>query len=151
MLVLSRRPEEKILLPTVPAVIKVIAAQSGLVRLGIEAPSHVPILREELFDNDPAALGIGRSDEGTANLRHAVRSRINNLILGLTLLRMELTDSGALAVPNGWMSTKRSSRGATRNEAPGDAGPPMKFPCAQVKCHNPGRNSFTGFATWVKS
>ena len=48
MLVLSRRPDEKILLPTVPAVIKVISSQAGLVRLGIEAPAHVPIVRAEL-------------------------------------------------------------------------------------------------------
>src|SRR5215218_3498279 len=44
--------DEKILLPTVPAIIKVISAQAGLVRLGIEAPAHVPILREELTRND---------------------------------------------------------------------------------------------------
>jgi carbon storage regulator CsrA len=91
MLVLSRRVEEKIVLPTVPAVIKVIAAQSGLVRLGIEAPSHVPILREELYQHDPAALAVGEdSDESAPNCRHAVRNRMNNLILGMTLLRMRL-------------------------------------------------------------
>src|SRR5262245_42419647 len=53
MLVLSRRPDEKILLPSVPALIKVISSQAGLVRLGIEAPSHVPILREELVSSRP--------------------------------------------------------------------------------------------------
>jgi carbon storage regulator len=91
MLVLSRRMDEKIVMPTVPAVIKVIASQSGLVRLGIEAPSHVPILREELYERDPVALadGVG-TDEAAPGLRHAVRNRMNNLILGLTLLRMRL-------------------------------------------------------------
>ena len=62
MLVLSRRPDEKILLPSVPVVIKVISSQAGLTRLGIQAPSHVPILREELCSDgwagpaDPEAL-----------------------------------------------------------------------------------------------
>ena len=62
MLVLSRSPDEKILLPSVPVVIKVISSQAGLTRLGIQAPSHVPILREELCSDgwagpaDPEAL-----------------------------------------------------------------------------------------------
>ena len=51
MLVLSRRPEEKIVLPTVPAVIKVVSAQAGVVRLGIEAPAEVMVYREELVMN----------------------------------------------------------------------------------------------------
>lgn len=94
MLVLSRRLDEKILLPTVPAIIKVITAQAGLVRLGIEAPSHVPILREELTRNDkhPGLPPADLPDGETPNLRHAVRNRLNNLILGLTLLRMQLAD-----------------------------------------------------------
>src|SRR5262245_56111590 len=94
MLVLSRRLDEKILLPTVPAIIKVITAQAGLVRLGIEAPSHVPILREELTRNDkhPGLPPAEPADGEAPNLRHAVRNRLNNLILGLTLLRMQLAD-----------------------------------------------------------
>ncbi|MFO0844832.1 MAG: carbon storage regulator [Gemmataceae bacterium] len=79
---------EKILLPTVPAIIKVITAQAGLVRLGIERPSHVPILREELTRNDKHP-GLPPADLPTAKRRtcaHTVRNRLNNLILGLTLL-----------------------------------------------------------------
>jgi carbon storage regulator len=95
MLVLSRRPDEKILLPTAPAVIKVIAAQSNMVRLGIEAPAHVPILREELCVGSAALPLPGPADEAegplcSPQLRHAVRNRLNNLILGMTLLRMRL-------------------------------------------------------------
>jgi carbon storage regulator CsrA len=96
MLVLSRRPDEKILLPTVPAIIKVISSQAGLVRLGIEAPSHIPILREELTRDErkPGLPAIREPLESASpNLRHFVRNRLNNLILGLTLLRMHLVDS----------------------------------------------------------
>ncbi len=95
MLVLSRRPDEKVLLPTVPAVIKVISCQAGLARLGIEAPSHVSILREELCRGrsgikpaPPADAPVGH----VPNFCHFVRDRLNNLILGLTLLRMNLVD-----------------------------------------------------------
>jgi hypothetical protein len=100
MLVLSRRPDEKILLPTVPAIIKVISSQASLTRLGIEAPSHVPILRAELCDLDGPAIcertAAEPADGPPSQFHHFVRDRLNNLILGLTLLRMHLVDSDPL-------------------------------------------------------
>ena len=42
MLVLSRRLNERILLPTVPAAVQVVSIKPGVVRLGIEAPAQVP-------------------------------------------------------------------------------------------------------------
>jgi carbon storage regulator CsrA len=99
MLVLSRRPDEKIFLPTVPAVIKVIATHSGLVRLGIEAPPDVPILREELYKGEEASparrlAGEEASPEALPrSVRHALRNRANALTLGLALLRMQLPAS----------------------------------------------------------
>jgi carbon storage regulator CsrA len=104
MLVLSRRPDEKILLPTVPAVIKVIATQTGLARIGIEAPPHVPILREELcqgqWARQPKENGAqGRSEAAPpASVTLELRNRLNNLILGLALLRVQLAGGGEAAV-----------------------------------------------------
>jgi carbon storage regulator len=98
MLVLSRRPEEKILLPTVPAVIKVIAAQSGLVRVGIEAPAHVLIFREELCREGGGGRPAEPPEGAPAGARHALRNRVNNLILGLALLRMQLGEECGAAV-----------------------------------------------------
>jgi carbon storage regulator CsrA len=97
MLVLSRRPDEKILLPSVPAILKVISSQAGLVRLGIKAPSHVPILREELCRGEKALSlddAAPESDPGpdSPHLRYSVRNRLHNLALGLALLRMRLVD-----------------------------------------------------------
>ena len=97
MLVLSRRPDEKILLPTVPAILKVISSQAGLVRIGIKAPPHVPILREELCRGEKA-LALSNTLEGSElappspHLRCVVRNCLNNLVLGLALLRMHLVD-----------------------------------------------------------
>jgi carbon storage regulator len=48
MLVLSRRLHEKIVLPGIGTIIEVVAIKPGVVRLGIEAPSEVTVLREEL-------------------------------------------------------------------------------------------------------
>jgi carbon storage regulator CsrA len=97
MLVLSRRPDEKIVLPTVPAVLKVISSQSGLVRIGIKAPPYVPILREELCRGQKAPSlcdAVPRSDllSPPPDVRCVVRNCLNNLVLGLTLLRMHLVE-----------------------------------------------------------
>jgi carbon storage regulator CsrA len=55
MLVLSRRLSEKIVLPTLGVTITVVAVKPGVVRLGIEAPSDVPVLREELLGRGDAS------------------------------------------------------------------------------------------------
>jgi carbon storage regulator CsrA len=49
MLVLSRRLNEKLILPEVEAAIQVVAIQPAAVRLGIEAPARVSVVREEIY------------------------------------------------------------------------------------------------------
>src|SRR5262245_53681864 len=50
MLVLTRRPGEMIVLPGLNVTIQVVSIKPGAVRLGIEAPPEVSVLREELVD-----------------------------------------------------------------------------------------------------
>jgi carbon storage regulator CsrA len=102
MLVLSRRPEEKILLPTVPATIKIIAAHNGVVRLGIEAPKYVPILREEL--GRPALAAPEPAVPGGS--RPLLQHRLNNINLALGVLRLRLGD--------GDQETREALRGVER-------------------------------------
>lgn len=54
MLVLSRKVGERILIGDKIAVTVVRAAQ-GVVRIGIEAPADLAVVREELQDRAPAA------------------------------------------------------------------------------------------------
>jgi len=54
MLVLSRRPGEKVLLPGLGVTVQVLAVRRGEVRLGIVAPPEVAILREELVGRPPS-------------------------------------------------------------------------------------------------
>jgi carbon storage regulator CsrA len=49
MLVLSRRRKEKVVIPTLGITLEVVAVKPGVVRLGIDAPPDVPILRAELL------------------------------------------------------------------------------------------------------
>ncbi|OJW13643.1 MAG: carbon storage regulator [Planctomycetales bacterium 71-10] len=58
MLVLSRKVNEKIVIDG-GIVITVVKVEGGQVRLGIEAPSHVKVYREELL----AKASAGRSAE----------------------------------------------------------------------------------------
>ena len=56
MLVLSRKMGEKILIGDQISV-AVVRIAPGVVRIGIEAPPGVPIVREELKTQAPAATG----------------------------------------------------------------------------------------------
>src|SRR5690349_3214102 len=47
MLVLSRRLNEKLLFPGLQTSVQVVSIKPGVVRLGIQAPSEVRVLREE--------------------------------------------------------------------------------------------------------
>ena len=57
MLVLSRRFEEAIVFPTLGITVRIDTIRGGGVRLGIEAPPEVCVVREELIQApDPAAV-----------------------------------------------------------------------------------------------
>ena len=53
MLVLSRREGEKIVIPDLGITIELVRLQGNTAKLGIEAPRHVKILREEVADKLP--------------------------------------------------------------------------------------------------
>ena len=97
MLVLSRRLNEKIVLPTIQTEVQVLGIDGGQVRLGIEAPPQLSVIRDEL--RDPAKpwddgdkefgwrpAGAGRMRE----FRHEIRNRLNDIGLTLALLRSQM-------------------------------------------------------------
>ena len=55
MLVLSRRLHESIVLPGLHVTIRVVAVNGDRVRLGIEAPKDIPVMREELLQDQSEA------------------------------------------------------------------------------------------------
>lgn len=64
MLVLSRNKDQRILIAEGLISIKVVDVQGNKVRLGIEAPEDIDILREELFDRIHSSQP---SEEGTVD------------------------------------------------------------------------------------
>ena len=66
MLVLSRRVNQQIVLPGLGITVTVVAIKGGAVRIGIEAPPDVSVVREELLAQPHAADTI---DPGSRFLR----------------------------------------------------------------------------------
>jgi carbon storage regulator CsrA len=94
MLVLSRRPDEKILLPSVRTTIQVVSVKGSVVRLGIEAPPDITVLRGELQprtpERRPDAPTSASNEACSQALRHLIRNRLNGATIGLALLRQQV-------------------------------------------------------------
>src|SRR2546426_5763457 len=101
MLVLSRRLNEKIVLPAIQTNIQVLSVKSGAVRLGIDAPPEITVLREELqgrFADRIAEQATPRADAATAKsdeLVHQIRDRLKESSMGLGLVHL-LLEAGAI-------------------------------------------------------
>jgi carbon storage regulator CsrA len=84
MLVLSRRMNERVIIPCIQAAVQVLGIQNGQVRLGFDAPADVKVFREEVCPLRPTADGPLAPRERT------VRSRLRGVGAGLDLLRRQL-------------------------------------------------------------
>jgi carbon storage regulator CsrA len=79
MLVLSRRPEQSIVLPTLDVTIRVLRVEGNVVRLGIEAPPEVEVMRSELVE-------VPRSRRSpTRAAAHDLCNRLSKITLSLHL------------------------------------------------------------------
>ena len=88
MLVLSRRQNEKIVFPNLGISVEVVRIAGKVVRIGINAPPHIRIAREEVADSFQPAPSLpptmGRQ------IRHSMRNRLNTIALGLQVLHRRL-------------------------------------------------------------
>jgi carbon storage regulator CsrA len=97
MLVLSSRVREKIVFPAFRTAIQVVAVQAGVVRLGIEAPEEVRVLREALPDREaewgppPEAF----TEPSHLRLNQLVDRRLEVARRGLSELRQRLRAGAA--------------------------------------------------------
>jgi carbon storage regulator CsrA len=96
---LARQLNERIVMPTVPATIEVVAIKPNGVRLGIEAPTDVTVLREEVLrrgEIPPGTLLAFSEPDGESRL-HRIKDRLSNRLqgvaLGLDLIRQQLKET----------------------------------------------------------
>jgi carbon storage regulator CsrA len=61
MLVLSRRESEKIFFPDLGISLEIVRVKGNTVRVGIDAPQEVRVLRGELLDKNPNQCADGYS------------------------------------------------------------------------------------------
>ncbi|MCS6851500.1 MAG: response regulator [Gemmataceae bacterium] len=80
MLVLSRRPGQRVVFPTVDVSVQVVEVKGSAVRLGIEAPPHVAVLREELL----------QPSVSPEKANHDFRNRLNSLVMALHVAEKQL-------------------------------------------------------------
>lgn len=96
MLVLSRRENQSILFPNLNIKVVISRVAGRIVRVGIEAPRQVRVLRGELADSDQDAEPVSEaspsvaSDDAQALRRHSLRNRLNNAMLGLQVLQAKI-------------------------------------------------------------
>jgi CheY-like chemotaxis protein/sRNA-binding carbon storage regulator CsrA len=91
MLVLSRRPGQKVLFPSLGVTIEVLRSRGTVTKLGVEAPDDVPILRDEVLTRQSAAADtVAATTPTDRERRHAWRNKLNLLMLKLQLLQREL-------------------------------------------------------------
>jgi carbon storage regulator CsrA len=89
MLVLTRRENEKILLPDVGVTVELMSVSGNRARLGISAPDSIRILREEV------ALGQSALQQAIARgpipreFAHTMRNRLNSALLAAEMLRLQ--------------------------------------------------------------
>jgi carbon storage regulator CsrA len=92
MLVLSRRPGQKVVFPSLGITIEVLRARGCVTKLGFEAPANVPIMRDEVLakptaDADaprsathPADDRVRRHNFCNASWSWASRTTLNNVL-----------------------------------------------------------------------
>jgi carbon storage regulator CsrA len=94
MLVLSRRVSEKIVFPGFQAAVQVVGVKGQTVRLGIQAPPEVRVLREEIPDRraewGPAEREPAPARPGQPPLADLVGKRLKIAGVGLDLLRGQI-------------------------------------------------------------
>ena len=85
MLVLTRRLNEKVFFPRIEATVQVVSIKPAVVRLGIAAPQHVDVYREEMLSragaNVPPLLPIEPHDNVS------LEERLHTALIGLSVLR----------------------------------------------------------------
>lgn len=88
MLVLSRRADQELLFPNLDIRIRVLQVKGKIVKLGIDAPRGIPVLRPEACDE--SELAAFRENFDTGLNRHEMRNRLNAINLGARLAQKQI-------------------------------------------------------------
>ena len=91
MLILSRKESEKVVFPTLGITVELLRVRGNKARLGIEAPSEVPVLRDELTGLQAIDFTTEESDQSKLRrLTHSMRTRLDKACGKLNQLHRRL-------------------------------------------------------------
>jgi carbon storage regulator CsrA len=97
MLILSRKPDESILFPNLGIRLEILQVNGKTVKVGIDAPREIGILRGELTGDAARLASLERNaaadsvvSRSTRTERHELRNRIHTARMALELLRKQL-------------------------------------------------------------
>src|SRR5205085_227637 len=97
MLVLSRRPGQKVVFPSLGIEVEVLRSRGSVARLGIVAPDDVAVLRDEVLDevresnaNQHERDSVPASPLAERLRQHELKNQLNQMLLKLELLQRQL-------------------------------------------------------------
>ena len=125
MLVVSRRPNEKLVFPALGITIQIAKVNGQTVRLGVIAPRDVQVLRHELAGETADAPGANAPGR---RLEHQLRNAMSKLTLGLHLARRQ-AEAGHVAEADATLAQALASLAALENEAVGQGARSTDAPC----------------------
>lgn len=96
MLVLTRRGDQSIVFPELDISIQILRVRGNVVKVGIDAPSDITVLRKEVMDDpDHPEIQSRRS-----KLNHEIRGHLHQAMLGVSLLSKKVDNGMADDVDN---------------------------------------------------
>ena len=91
MLVLSRKENEKVLFPHLGIALSILRVGGGKVRLGIEAPDDVAVVRHEIASDEQLAEFSERLVKKVKPESHEMRNKLHSMLLGLCVVHKLLS------------------------------------------------------------
>ena len=103
MLVLSRRVDQKVSFPGLGITVQILGVKGNNVKVGVDAPLEIRVIRDELAEQEPTKGAIPDSTEKVEpkthiirlpkDARHALRNQLNTLSIALHMFKQQI-DSG---------------------------------------------------------
>src|SRR5262249_3437879 len=118
--VLSRRPSQSIAFPTLGVTVRIQGVNGQTVRVGVDAPPSVPVLREELVAGDglgPPGLAGAAGEEAARQARHHRAGRLNTATMALCRAQRHL-ESGSTSEADSLLQSALDEWRRLAEEAP---------------------------------
>ena len=123
MLVLSRRANDTIVLPELNVTIEILQLKGKNVRVGVDAPVEIKVLRGEIADSEEPKENVVSTISLTGDSEHEVRNKLNSLSVALAFSK-KLLEHGKIN-----LAAAKLDETIEQLQAPDDAATPSDSRC----------------------